>query len=199
MGRAKILEHLVKEGLLEDIQELKIFEKRMVSVFVFDKRKRKICRSTKVIQSLVFLGVKTHRVIKDTAFFMWNLLLPTAEDCLEMGERELIKEHEGQRRTWSSIRGSYSGVGRLLGFFMLYGQILEATPDNLNGGWGFDIMLDPLAFVWVPNCLDFMDGKCRSLWLAKDLLVGVKSLVTSPPVQRRRPLDIRPLATQIPL
>lgn len=47
LENAKGYAHLVKEGrLLKDVQELKMFEKIMLSVFVVDKRSRQICRST---------------------------------------------------------------------------------------------------------------------------------------------------------
>lgn len=44
----KAKSNVKEDGLLEDVLELKRFEKRMVSVFVIDKRTRKICRSTKI-------------------------------------------------------------------------------------------------------------------------------------------------------
>lgn len=40
------------ESEIEDIQELKIFEKKVVSFFVMDKRARKICPSTKDSDSI---------------------------------------------------------------------------------------------------------------------------------------------------
>lgn len=48
LERAKSYTHLVVEGgLLEDTQEIRKIEKRIVSVFVVDKCAHKICRSTK--------------------------------------------------------------------------------------------------------------------------------------------------------
>lgn len=93
LERTKIFEHIVKEvGHLEDPQELKMLENKMVSVFVMDKCMRNICLSSKntVIRSLVSLGVKPQGVIKGTGFFIWDVQLPTAEDCLGISRRELI-------------------------------------------------------------------------------------------------------------
>lgn len=44
-------------------------------------------------------------------------------------------------------------------FFRQYGQTLGATSDNLNRECCFDIMLDRVVSVSVPNCLDFCGRK----------------------------------------
>lgn len=41
-----------------------------------------------------------------------------------------------------------------------YGQILGDNSDNLNGEWGFNIMIDRLTFVPIPNCLNIC---CRKM------------------------------------
>lgn len=93
LERTKGFEHLMKkDGLLEDIQELKMFEKRIVS-------------KDTVIRSLMSLVVKPQRVIKGNGFFMWDVLLPTTEACLEIAKRELMTtdilwtEYDGRLRT----------------------------------------------------------------------------------------------------
>lgn len=47
----------------------------------------------------------------------------------------------------------------LASFFMHFAQILGATSDNLTGRWSFDVLLDCLAFVSVPNYLEFSGRK----------------------------------------
>lgn len=48
LERAKGYDYLIKEdGLLEDLHELQMFAKKMMSVFVVYKRTRKICRFRK--------------------------------------------------------------------------------------------------------------------------------------------------------
>lgn len=101
--------HLLKEGeLLEEPQKLKKVDKIIVSVFVVDKRSRKICRSTKdtMVKTLKSLGVKPQRIIKSKCFLMWYLLLPTSEDCIKAANREPITkgfiirtEYEWRRQT----------------------------------------------------------------------------------------------------
>lgn len=65
-----------------------------------------------------------------------------------------MRVSEGQ--VWKFLRSFLKGSGEhLAAFFMKYGQISGATSDNLCGGWSIDIMIDRLAFVSLPNCLDF--------------------------------------------
>lgn len=45
-------------------------------------------------------------------------------------------------------------------------QSVWPSTDNLNGGWRFDIMLNHLTFVSIPNCLDFC------IWKKKTNLYG---------------------------
>lgn len=54
-------------------------------------------------------------------------------------------------------------IGEYLAVFLsLYGQILDATSDKVNGKWSFDIILVRLAFVSVHNCLDICGQKMRT-------------------------------------
>lgn len=63
-----------------------------------------------VIKSLESLGFKPLRIVKGHKFFMWDLLLPTVEDCVAASNRDLISkeliirtEYEGHRRTLVAI------------------------------------------------------------------------------------------------
>lgn len=96
---------------------------------------------------------------------MSDVLLPTAEVCIEVASRELITkdliirtEYEGQRRpTVTVLEVPPQVIEEHLAIYLhQYDQILGATSDNVNGR--FDIMLGCLAFVSVPNCLDFVAG-----------------------------------------
>lgn len=83
---------MLKDGrLLVYDQELQKFQKRTVSVFVADKRLRKIYRSTKdtMKKSLESLHFSPQQIIKGSRFFMWNILLPTPE-CIAVIGRKLI-------------------------------------------------------------------------------------------------------------
>lgn len=109
LGRAKIYEDLIKkDGFWEDLQELQNFEKEDGVCCRGGLVYAKICHSTKdtVIRSLMSLRGKQQRIIKGNGFFMWDVLLPTADDCLEVARRELITkdlmmktEYENRRQT----------------------------------------------------------------------------------------------------
>lgn len=53
-----------------------MIEKRIMLVLVVDKISCKICCSTKIIvvESLDSLGFKPQRIVKDAAFFMWDIV-----------------------------------------------------------------------------------------------------------------------------
>ena len=55
-----------------------------MSVFVFDKKTKRIVKSTKdnVSKFLASLGVKVLAVIAGTAYIFWDVLLPSVEDVL---------------------------------------------------------------------------------------------------------------------
>lgn len=106
--RVKGYTHLIKEdGFLVDLRELKKVERRIVSVFVVDKRLCKICRLMKDnIKSLTSLVVKPQRIIKGTGYFTWNILLHTPEDCVGITSHDFItkdlilrREYEGRQST----------------------------------------------------------------------------------------------------
>lgn len=93
-----------------------------------------------VIQSLMYLGVKPQRVIKGS-FFMWDILPPTAEDCVKVTSHELITkdlilqtEYQSQHRTpVTLLEVPPKVIGEHLAAYLIqYGQILGATSDNLN-------------------------------------------------------------------
>lgn len=68
---SKSYAYLIKEGgILEDPQEIKKVEKKIVSVFMVNKHMCKIFHSTKniVVKSLESLGVKPQRIIKGLGF-----------------------------------------------------------------------------------------------------------------------------------
>lgn len=79
---------------MKEPQKLLRFEKKMLSVFVVVKRSRKICsfRKDTVIRSLIPLEIKYQTFIKVTVSLMWNALLPTTEDCVDVASLEVITE-----------------------------------------------------------------------------------------------------------
>lgn len=86
-------------------------KKPMVSVFVVNKRTRIICCSTKdsVIKSLMSMGIKARRVIKGT-IIMWDVLLHSAQDCLEIAKRELITKNLILRTEYESPPKKYCSI-----------------------------------------------------------------------------------------
>lgn len=77
-----------------DDQKLQKFDKRTVPVFVVDKRLGKICRSTNntVEKSLESLGVVPEKIIKGSGFIIWDILLPSPEECMAIVGRELTMQ-----------------------------------------------------------------------------------------------------------
>lgn len=97
---------------------------------------------------------------------MSDVLLSTDEDYLEVASWVLIikdfiiwTEYKGLCRTRSSIQGPSSDIRRAPTCLR---HLVWPTSDNLNGGWWFDIMLNHLTFVSIPNCLDLCIWKMGS-------------------------------------
>lgn len=113
LERPKCYAQLVVEGaLLENPQELMKIEKGVMSVFVIEKCRLTISHFTKgtMVISLYSVGVKPERIAKGTGFFMWDIFVPTPEDCVKTTSREVITkdlilrtDYEGRRRTSSNI------------------------------------------------------------------------------------------------
>lgn len=109
---------------------------------------------------------------------MCDVLLPTAEICIEVASWKLITkyliirtEYEAQRRLVTVLEVPSQVIEEHFAVYLFqYGQMLGATSNNLNGS--FDIMLGRLDFVSVPNCLDFVAVKCQSSWPAENQPVG---------------------------
>lgn len=87
LERAKKHVRLITKGFLHlDPKYEEEFSKRTVCVFVVDKRNRKICRSTKdnVSKALISLGYTPQQIVRGVGAFMWDVLLPTAEDAMKI-------------------------------------------------------------------------------------------------------------------
>ena len=163
--------HLVKKGgIMVDEVELKSIEKKMVSIFVIDRKINKIVRSTKdiVMKSLAGMGIKIEQIIKGNGFAMWDILLASEEECLALTKRDLhTKDHIlrvvylGRRRTRVTVFEVPRYVnGETVGAFLLtYGDIVGVSPDYRRGEWRFELMLDIEAFNSIPNCMDIGDKR----------------------------------------
>lgn len=81
-------------------------EVKSVSVFVVEMLTHKIYHSTKdtVIEWLMSPETNPQRVIKGNRFFMWNVLLPIAEDYSEVAIYELIVKELIIRTTYEGWR-----------------------------------------------------------------------------------------------
>lgn len=87
---------------------------------------------------------------------MWDVLLPTFVDCLDASNHET---HHYNMRVRMHAYPIFDVSPQVLGenlvtYLIQYGQILNASSDDLNGVWSFEIILDHKAFIFVPNCLD---------------------------------------------
>lgn len=70
--------HLVtRDSIILNLPELTAVEDRILTVFVVDKSLNKIGKSEK-------LGVNIQQIVKGKDFPMWEILLPTPEDCIAL-------------------------------------------------------------------------------------------------------------------
>ena len=69
-------------------------KKRTVSVFVVDKRSRKIVKPTKdmVLRQLSTLGVKVQAIIAGTSYAFWDILIPTIEETVALTRKNIRKQ-----------------------------------------------------------------------------------------------------------
>ena len=140
-------------------------KKRTVSVFVVDKRSRKIVKPAKdmVLRQISSLGVKAQAIIAGASYAFWDILLPTIEEAVALTKKSLENkefffrtEYMGRRRTTLSIYEvpSYLRDANLAAYMLQFGDIVSATHDGMRGEWRFDIMLDMKTFHSVPNWLE---------------------------------------------
>ena len=119
-------------------------KKRTVSVFVVDKRSRKIVKPAKdmVLRQISSLGVKAQAIIAGASYAFWDILLPTIEEAvaltrnpLENKEYFFRTEYMGRRRTTVSIYEvpSYLRDANLAAYMLQFGDIVSATHDGGGG------------------------------------------------------------------
>ena len=140
-------------------------KKRTVSVFLVDKRSRKIVKPAKdmVLRQMSSLGVKAQAIIAGVSYAFWDILLPTTEEAVALTKKTLENkdyffrtEYMGRRRTTVSIYEvpSFLRDANLAAYMLQFGDIVSATHDGMRGEWRFDIMLDMKTFYSVPNWLE---------------------------------------------
>ena len=140
-------------------------KKRTVSVFLVDKRSRKIVKPAKdmVLRQISSLGVKAQAIIAGASYAFWDILLPTTEEAVALTKKSLENkdyffrtEYMGRRRTTVSIYEvpSFLRDANLAAYMLQFGDIVSATHDGMRGEWRFDIMLDMKTFYSVPNWLE---------------------------------------------
>ena len=170
LQRAKAISSEVQEhGLMFNLEEVrqdqKKKKKRTVSVYVVDKRSRKIVKPAKdmVLRQISSLGVKAQVLIAGTSYASWDILLPTIEEAVALTKKPLENkefffrtEYMGRRRTTVSIYEvlSFLRDANLAAYMLQFGDIVSATQDGMRGEWRFDIMLDMKTFYSVPNWLE---------------------------------------------
>ena len=140
-------------------------KKRTDSVFVVDKRSRKIVKPAKdmVLRQISSLGVKAQAIIAGASYAFWDILLLTIEEAVALTKKSLENkeyffrtEYMGRRRTTVSIYEvpSFLRDANLAAYMLQFGDIVSATHDGMRGEWRFDIMLDMKTFYSVPNWLE---------------------------------------------
>ena len=164
LQRARAISSQVQEhGLMFNLEEVRLDQKkRMVSVFVVDKRSRKIVKPAKdiVLCLLSSLGIKVQAIIAGSSYAFWDILLPNEDEAVALTRKTLenkeYKEYMGWRRTTVSVYEvpSFFRDANLAAFMLNFGDIVSATHDGMRGEWRFDIMLDAKTFYSVPNWLD---------------------------------------------
>ena len=167
LQRAKAISSEVQgHGLMFNLEEVRQDQKkRTVSVFVVDKRSRKIVKPAKdmVLRQISSLGVKAQAIIAGGSYAFWDILLPTIEDAVALTKKSLENkefffrtEYMGRRRTTVSIYEvpSFLRDANLAAYMLQFGDIVSATHDGMRGEWRFDIMLDMKTFYSVPNWLE---------------------------------------------
>ena len=167
LQRAKAISSEIQEhGLMFNLEEVRQDQKkRTVSVFVVDKRSRKIVKPAKdmVLRQISSLGVKAQAIIAGASYAFWDILLPTTEEAVALTKKSLENkeyffrtEYMGRRRTTVSIYEvpSYLRDANLAAYMLQFGDIVSATHDGMRGEWRFDIMLDMKTFYSVPNWLE---------------------------------------------
>ena len=167
LQRAKAISSEVQEhGLMFNLEEVRQDQKkRTVSVFVVDKRSRKIVKPAKdmVLHQISSLGVKAQAIIAGASYAFWDILLPTTEEAVALTKKSLENkeyffrtEYMGRRRTTVSIYEvpSFLRDANLAAYMLQFGDIVSATHDGMRGEWRFDIMLDMKTFYSVPNWLE---------------------------------------------
>ena len=163
--RCREYAHLVTDnGLLLDLPKLRSIEQRMVSVFATDIKLKRIVRANKdiVLKSMTGLGVRVESITKGSGY-LWDLLLPSPEDCVALLRRDLITkdlsfkvEYMGKRKTRVVVFEvppfvSGENVGA---FFLKYGDLVGFSSDKTRGEWRFELMTNRKNAEAIPNTLD---------------------------------------------
>ena len=93
LQRARAISSQVQEhGLMFNWEEVRLDQKkRTVSVFVLDKRSRKIIKPIKdmVLRHLSSLGVMVHAIIAGSSYAFWDILLPTEEEAVALTRKNV--------------------------------------------------------------------------------------------------------------
>ena len=163
---------LVKDNglLITGLPKLQNIEKKMVSLFAIDKKAKRIVRASKdiVIKSLAGLGIKVECIVKGNGYFMWDILLSSEAECVNLTKRDLATkdynfrvEYLGRRKTKVVIHEVPPYIdGEHVGAFILrFGDLVGYSCDFIRGEWTFDIMSDRKNTEAIPNSLDIGDRK----------------------------------------
>ena len=92
LQRAKAISSEIQEhGLMFNLEEVRQDQiKRTVSVFLVDKRSRKIVKPAKdmVLRQISSLGVKAQAIIAGASYAFWDILLPTTEEAVALTKKK---------------------------------------------------------------------------------------------------------------
>ena len=144
------LEHITETGLIVDLPKLEEIQKRCLTLFVVDRKTRKVIRASSdiIINLLATVGSRPLRVIKCKGYMTWSALFNSPEECLNISQKEVItqsyilrSEYMGKRRSTVAVHHvpHYVDGEHLGAFFLKYGEMVHIEVDELHGVWSFDI------------------------------------------------------------
>lgn len=121
---------------------------------------------------------------------MWEILLPTPEDCIALTKRDLQNkkniirvqywEQHRMKVPWNTPTKCSFVLGQQVGtFLMLYEELGEIHLDKRLGDWKYHLMLSRRHFNKIPNWITINERKVAVIISRRNCLVGtVKKLVT---------------------
>lgn len=149
---------------------LEKYAKKTISLFVIDRKMKKLIHSTKdiVTKLVATVGMRAERITKVKGYNTLAALFKSEEDCIKLSKTKIITpdyilrmEYLGRRRTTISIFKAPGVVpGEYLAAYLLqFGDITEVNVDQYNGVWFFDILLNKETYYKIPYYIEAENEK----------------------------------------